>query len=114
MKKRILIVDNDQDILDVTQVLLLDEKHEVFVAKNYKQLMFVLENYTPDVMILDVMLETADGRIICKELKSDPRYKQIKIILFSASANKLLDYQQYKADAVLEKPFDFKSLIDVI
>ena len=57
---------------------------------------------------------TANGRIICKDLKANPLYSNIKVILFSASPTKLDNYEECNADGILPKPFELGQLLQLL
>ena len=76
----------------------------------YKQ----LQTNLPDLVLIDVRLNGMDGREICKELKTRNAFKSIPIILMSSSASKLIDYKNFNADDVLEKPFGITVLLGKI
>lgn len=113
--KKVLVVDDDNDILDVIRIILEDEGYEVSTLDNGREVPEELANNMPDLILLDVMLCGMDGRDICKSLKSHSLYKLIPIIMISASHNLqgLLD-EEGAADGFISKPFDIDNLIAVV
>jgi DNA-binding response OmpR family regulator len=113
--KKVLVVDDENDILDVIRIILEDEGYEVFTVDNGTEVLKEVANNTPDLILLDVMLCGMDGRDICKNLKSHALYKLIPIIMISASHNLqgFLD-QEGGADCFISKPFDIDNLIAVV
>jgi CheY-like chemotaxis protein len=110
----ILAVDDTRDILDALVVIMTMQGHEVKGVSTKAALLHELSIKKPDVILLDVFLSYADGREICKEIKEHPEYGSIAIILISASSKLLDDFQECKADAILEKPFDLFHLVKLV
>ncbi len=80
--KRILVVDDDIDILCVVQLVLDSNGFEVVAISDWQQIYGQIEEFKPDLILLDVSLGTQDGRNICKQLKSNINTKHISVILF--------------------------------
>jgi DNA-binding response OmpR family regulator len=113
--KRVLVVDDDEDILDVIRIILEDEGYQVTTLNSGKRIIENIAASRPDLILLDVMLGASDGREICRELKSNSRFQYIPIVMISASHNlhdQLL--QPKSADAFIPKPFDIDNLINVV
>ncbi|WP_442591588.1 response regulator transcription factor [Pedobacter sp. AW31-3R] len=115
MFKKILAVDDDNDILDVIRIILEDEGYEVSTLTDGKKVFEYVNNDKPDLILLDVMLGGVDGRDICRALKSDAVYNQIPIIMISASHNmdSFLTMPGSPND-FLAKPFDINNLINTV
>lgn len=112
--KKILVVDDDIDILTVVQLVLSNNGFEVAAISNWKQIYTQIDAFNPDLILLDVSLGTQDGRNICKQLKSGDDTKHIPIILFSANHNVEKSVSECLADSFISKPFDINDLIDGI
>lgn len=112
--KRILVVDDDIDILTVVQLVLDSNGFEVSAISNWQQIYPQIEAFNPDLILLDVSLGTQDGRNICKQLKSNNTTKDISVILFSANHNVEKSVAECKADSFISKPFDINNLIEGI
>ncbi|HEV8080592.1 MAG TPA: response regulator [Chitinophagaceae bacterium] len=112
--KRILVVDDDIDILTVVQLLLDSKGFEVVAISNWQQIYSKIDVFKPDLILLDVALGTQDGRNICKQLKSGNDTKHIPIILFSANHNVEKSIPECLADSFISKPFDINHLIEQI
>ena len=113
--KKVLIVDDDSDILDVIRIILEDEGYEVSTLDNGREVLDEVTNNMPDLILLDVMLCGMDGRDICKNLKTHALYKLIPIIMISASHNMqgFLN-EEGTAEGFISKPFDIDNLIAVV
>lgn len=115
MSKKILAVDDDSDILDVIRIILEDEGYEVFTLANGKQVFEVLEENVPDLILLDVMLGGLDGRDICKALKQHNAFKNIPVVMISASHNlNNLLLMPGAPNNFLAKPFDIDRLVEMV
>jgi Response regulator containing CheY-like receiver, AAA-type ATPase, and DNA-binding domains len=112
--KKILVVDDDIDILTVVQLVLETNGFDVVAISNWQQIYTQIENFIPDLILLDVSLGTQDGRNLCKQLKSDNKTKDISIILFSANGNVEKSIPECLADSFISKPFDINDLIQGI
>src|SRR3977135_3759627 len=81
---RILIVDDEVDVVEVLERILEDEaKYEVEVAKGGFEAGIVAEKYRPHVMLLDMHLADLDGKIVCKQVKNNPDLQLTKVIAMS-------------------------------
>jgi two-component system phosphate regulon response regulator PhoB len=82
--KRILIVDDDAFIRRPLEFILREEGYQAATAANADEGLRAIESCAPDLIFLDVMMPGKDGLTWCAELKSDPRYARIPIVLLSA------------------------------
>jgi DNA-binding response OmpR family regulator len=115
MSKRILAVDDDSDILDVLRIILEEEGYEVFTLANAKHVFDEVERNRPDLILLDVMLGGLDGRDICKALKEHLLFRDIPVVMISASHNlDTLLLSPGAPDNFLAKPFDIDHLVEMV
>jgi len=115
MSKKILAVDDDKDILEVIKIILEDEGYEVATKSNGEEMISAITNLKPDLILLDVMLGSTDGRDICRAIKDHSIFKFIPIIMISASHNlKSLLKLPGSPNDFLSKPFDIDSLISMV
>jgi two-component system phosphate regulon response regulator PhoB len=112
--KRILVVDDDIDILTVVQLVLESNSFEVIAISKWQKIYSLIDTFNPDLILLDVSLGMQDGRNICKQLKTTVQTKNIPIILFSANHNIDKSIKECLADNFISKPFDINDLIDGI
>ena len=113
MKKRILVVDDSQAILDVMRLALEAEGYEVTTSLTgayFRQ----MESNLPDLILLDVLLSGEDGGEICQRLKSDERTRHIPLILISAHAGLPETAARCGADGYLIKPFHLNELGNIV
>jgi DNA-binding response OmpR family regulator len=110
----IVVVEDDRDILEALQLLLSTRGYTVSVVSTPTDLEVRLENFVPDLMLLDIWVGGNDGRDIAKRLKSDPRTKAVPIIILSANLSTPQIAKDVKADDFVLKPFDVDHLLDVV
>ena len=116
MAKKILIVDDEVQLVEMVKMRLEASGYEIIFAHDGQEGLDKAKKEKPDLMILDLMLPKIDGYKVCRMLKFDEKYKQIPIILFSARAQDE-DKQMGKevgADAYITKPFDPQALLGKI
>jgi len=111
---KILIVDDDKDILEVVQLLLTSKDHVVQTLYDPENLSEKIISFNPDVILLDVNIGQHDGRDICKLLKSNIVVKHIPVILFSALPGLEHIYPECEATGYIAKPFDANYLFETI
>lgn len=114
--KKILLVEDDTDILKTTTVFLESEGFKVIASIDGIEGLHKARTEKPDLIILDIMLPSLDGYKICRILKFDNNYKHIPIILFTARAQDTDKHlgKEVCADAYITKPFEPKILIEKI
>lgn len=112
-RPRILIVDDEPDLLSVLRFGLEVEGFEVIDASDGEQGLSKARECMPDLMVLDLMLPKLDGYKVCRSLKFDERYKKIPIFILSARSGET-DRKlaiDLGADAFITKPYDMKDLV---
>ena len=111
---KILVVDDDADLLFLGSSMLRQKGYDVFSLARAENIFDVIRSFQPDLILLDIKLGEQDGRKICQELKSNPATKTIKIILYSAFPETSIDVVKYGANDFVMKPYDFKHLVQRI
>jgi DNA-binding response OmpR family regulator len=115
MMQRILAVDDNEDILEVLQLILEDFGYEVDTLTDGNLLFNQIKEHRPDLILLDIMLGNADGRELCKNVKSTKETNNIPVILISASHNLSSNYKSGDGpNDFLAKPFDINDLLDKV
>ena len=112
--KKILVVDDDTDILLLVKIMLHMNNFTVEATSRWEDINHLLVNFRPDLILLDVSLSGADGRDICKTIKWSEETRHIPVILFSANAEMGNSISDCRAQAFIEKPFEFSQLLQVI
>ncbi|HTL07980.1 MAG TPA: response regulator [Chitinophagaceae bacterium] len=112
--KKILVADDDLDILTLVKMTLGLQGFSVDAISNWKEIDNHVNNFAPDLIILDVSLGGADGRDICKKLKQAPLTKHIPVILFSANVEMGESIQDCQAEAFIAKPYELSHFLTTI
>jgi len=115
MKQRIMLVDDDPDIVEMLGGLLEEEKYEVLYAYGGEECLEKLfsEEEDVDLLVLDLMLPDIDGYEVCRRLRQDPRFTSLSIIMLTARRDTVEKIAGLKvgADDYLTKPFDAHELL---
>jgi len=113
-KKRILVVDDDEAIVEMfTELLERDGRFEVRTASSGYDAGIVTEQFRPDVMLLDFKLPDINGTSVCRRIRNDPSYEHIKIIAISGVADpaEVAEIRAAGANEFIRKPFDINAVI---
>jgi len=107
MNEKILVVDDDPDILDAVTMILESQGYQVFTARDGVEGLANLKAENPDLMILDLMMPKMDGFAVCKELQ-DPRWSKYKgiPILILTSVREEASRRRYELETGLELDVD--------
>lgn len=111
--KKILIVDDEQDIVETLKFMLEAEGYECFCAYDGENGLTLAKEIIPDLMILDVMMPKINGYKISRLLKYDTKYKDIPIIMVTARSqeeDKLIG-QETGVNEYITKPFELDDII---
>jgi DNA-binding response OmpR family regulator len=105
--KKIIVVDDEPDVLKTTSIFLKSEGFNVVTAVDGIAALEVIRKERPDLIVLDIMLPKIDGYKICRMLKFDDKFRDIPIIIFTARAQEVDEKKamEVKADAYITKPF---------
>ncbi|HVV54204.1 MAG TPA: response regulator [Mucilaginibacter sp.] len=114
MLKRILVLDDNEDILSMVHEALSYEQFEVKSLSGSEMIEEVLKEFNPDLVILDYRLSGENGGQICHYIKTHPAFNNIPVIIFSAYIRNYDEILAYGCDAVIGKPFDLIDLISKI
>lgn len=113
MKKRILVVENDQDIRDILTTILTEEGYEIMTFKSTEINSENISSFKPDAILLDIIRPTDEGTELCKQIKSAKTTKHIPVIVMS-TYSKADILEEICADKVIAKPFDIDVLVNTI
>ena len=111
---KVLIIDDDKDILEALEVALSMEGFDVRTASSSKQGFKEITQRRPDVILLDVLLSGEDGRVVMKKLKEKEETKSIPVIMISAHPTAQHSSLEAGANAFLAKPFVMEDLLHTI
>jgi DNA-binding response OmpR family regulator len=114
--KRVLIVDDEPDIVETIKFNLELENIQSLTAEDGEQALDMARQEKPDLIILDIMLPKMNGYKVARLLKFDEAYKHIPIIMLTARTQKsdIKLGEETGADEYLTKPFDMDLLIDLV
>ena len=115
MKKRVLVVDDEQDILSLVSAM-LGERYDVIVAHEGQEALEVARRQSPDLIILDILMPRMNGYEVLRALKADPATTHVKVIMLTALAQQA-DRERAQAagaDGFLVKPFSTTMLLDSV
>ena len=114
--KKILVVDDEVDLVKTIQFALEAEGYQVLVSYNGEDALNQSRKEKPDLILLDLMLPKLDGYKVCRLLKFDEQYKHIPIMMLTAKTqqkDRLLGMET-GADEYITKPFDMEALIEKV
>src|SRR6266852_5231065 len=111
MPKRILVVDDDENILNLEQ-----KGFEVTTATGGAEALELLAGTVFDLVLLDVMMPEVDGFTVCRKIKEDPRLKDIPVIFLTAKGGREALAEGFESGAVMyiNKPFTANKLITIV
>ena len=112
---RILIVDDDKDLLEVVKSLLSRKGFEVAIHSGIDNLTDIIKSFQPQLVLLDVFLQGVDGLEVCRSLKLSPFFRNIPVIIFSAFpriGNTAI--YEFGANDFIAKPFEINDLVKKI
>jgi CheY-like chemotaxis protein len=114
MNKRVLILDDDIDILQICTIVLKKKGFDVQTLNNSSQVVSQVRSYQPDVIIMDNWIPGPGGVEATRLLKQDPATQDIPVIFFSANSNVTQLAREARADYFLQKPFDITELEGIV
>ena len=116
MTKKVLIVDDEDNIVTALEFLLQKSGYEVTVARNGDEALQRVQSYAPDLVLLDVMMPRISGYEVCRRMRERPDWKHIKIIMLSAKGREaeVSKGVSLGADLYVTKPFSNNELVGKI
>ncbi len=114
--KKVLIVDDEQDIVESLKFVLEAEEYECYTAFNGEDGLKTAKEIIPDLIILDIMMPKMNGYKISRLLKFDSKYKDIPIIMLTARSqeeDKLIG-EETGANEYITKPFDLDFVVEKV
>ena len=114
MSQKILVVDDEPEIVSMIEMRLEASGYEVISANDGQEGLDKAKKESPDLIILDVMMPKMDGFKVCGLLKADTRYKNIPILMFTARAqdSDRKTSQDVGADGYINKPLNPEELMN--
>lgn len=112
--KRVLVIDDDNDTLDVMEEILTYEGFEVRSLADTSNVFPEINRYSPDIIILDYILRGINGGDICHQIKVNPYTANVPVILMSAYPRVFNSLGSYGCNIFIAKPFDLNDLVGQI
>ncbi len=112
--KKILLVDDDSDLLVMLKNVLKSNGYSVTVLADGSATMRTINFVTPDIVILDIHMPPWDGREICLQIKNQEAYRHIPVVLYSALPEDKEAVKNCRADYFLQKPLSTSAFVDEI
>ncbi|PYF77238.1 response regulator [Pedobacter nutrimenti] len=115
MNKKILIFDDDQQVLNALSDVLDYADWDLVLVSRGLHALEVIEKEQPNLILMDILMGDSDGRVICKNIKTNAALRHIPVILISGSPE-LADTlkQEHAPDDIVAKPFNIGDLVDKV
>jgi two-component system response regulator VicR len=116
-KKRILCIEDDQEMIDLMRLILTRKGFELIGSLGGATGLKNIQNEKPDLILLDLMMPEMDGWEVYQKIKSDETTRDIPVVVVTAKAqsiDRVLGLQIAKVDAYISKPFSPQELLDSI
>lgn len=122
MTKRILVVDDRNELLHLMRRVLEDEQYQVSILQDGKDAFARAKSMVPDLLILDLKLGDISGKDVLKQIKGDPATADLPVIVYTAAVLEAeevaqlieSDQQFYNNVCLLRKPFELNTLLDKV
>ncbi len=114
MQQRILVIDNDQDILEAVNAALTMENYSVETSPIVEDIFQMIEEKNPDLILIDYLLYGINGGELCHMIKSEPSTSHLPVIIFSGYPKVIQSLGTYECDAFISKPFELDNFMAVI
>jgi DNA-binding response OmpR family regulator len=113
MTTRVLIVDDEPNIVTSLEFLMKRNGYETLVARDGDEALAAVETFHPDLVLLDVMLPRRDGFEVCQRLRADG-WTELKIVMLTAKGREaeIAKGMDVGADSYVTKPFSTRELVD--
>jgi DNA-binding response OmpR family regulator len=116
MKKRVLIADDEPNIVVSLEFLMQESGYDIRTAVNGDEALKTAREFRPDLMLLDVMMPVKNGYEICRAVREDPALKGMRIVMLTAKGRELEVAKGLAigADAYVTKPFATRELLETV
>ncbi len=114
MIRKVLVMDDDTSILKVLEEALSYENFQVKTTAESLSILQTVDDYSPDVILLDYLIGHVNGGEICHQIKSNPATRHIPVIIMSAYPRVFESLGTYGCNSFIPKPFGLSQLVDAI
>jgi len=116
MSRRVLIVDDEPNIVTSLEFLMRGDDYDVRVARNGEEALQLAESFRPDIVVLDVMMPQRSGFEVCQKIRENPILRDVKIIMLTAKGREVEKEKglDLGANAYVTKPFSTKELMNTV
>lgn len=116
MRKRILVVEDEESLLKLESILLSSKGYSVTGVMDGKSALEEVRTNLPDLVILDIMLPEIDGFEVCRQIKEDPATSHIPVLMLTAKKNSqdMERGRQVGCDVYITKPFKSAKVLDMV
>lgn len=114
MKEKVLIFDDDADILEVCTIVLETNGFEVITQKNCEDVLAKIDAHTPDVLLMDNKIPPSGGINACRTIRASAEHAGLPIVFFSANQDVARLAGEAGAGHFIEKPFDLDTLVSTL
>jgi DNA-binding response OmpR family regulator len=112
MAKRILAVDDNEDILDILNLMLTIDGYQVETSLSPASIEKQITEFQPDLILLDIQMGAYNGLEVCKKLKNNLYSSSIPVIIISSDDSIYHAVEKYGADGIIAKPFEMNTLLN--
>ena len=113
MKKRVLVVENNKEILELISIVLEDAGYDLSLLLNEQGIFNHIVDFKPDAILLDIIKPTIEGTELCRQIKEAEGTKHIPVIVLSTHPQ-IEKVKDICADDIVEKPFDIEGLLEAL
>ncbi|TKC10227.1 response regulator [Pedobacter polaris] len=113
MKKRVLVVENNKDILELISLVLDEAGYDIHAFTNDKDIFDLIKTFQPDAILLDIIQPTLQGTELCRQIKEAEGTSHIPVIVLSTHPQ-IQKVKEVCADEIVEKPFDIDGLLEIL
>jgi two-component system, OmpR family, response regulator VicR len=113
-KGKILLIDDNKDLLLVLQIILKGQGYDILLASSIEEAFTKIKIHKPSVILMDVYISDQDGREFCTQIKTSPETMDTRVIMMSGSDMSVGILNNINADDFMQKPFDYNDLLSRI
>ncbi len=114
MAKKVSVIDNDSDILDIVQEVLYYAGFQLTTCSSTNEIFNLIREWQPDLLIMDVRPDGENGGEMCRQVKSSALTSYMPVILYYAYPNENNAADQFGCDAFIAIPFDLEELVTTV